>query len=811
MNYSQTEVEQLMYQGGVDRAVTMMQKAETTGQASNAPYAKEMMDHFVLPLAELISSEMNAKRAGKCQAHVMLLRELDTESVAALAVRTAMNTLMQTPAAGLRMLANHIGTTIHHELVLTAFEDQAPELYRVLTTDFQRRLSRNERHRITVFKIQAKERGIFIPDWQVGSRDQVGMWLCGQLEDIGFITIEEPIMSKGKQLDRRIILQDDVMQRIDQVKTFVAATMPKYGPCVEPPLDWTSTTNGGFRTKEMRRCHPCLIRHRLARKPIYRNANIPTVLSAVNALQRTGWRVNRRVIDTMLAAAQHFSVGEVTSQHPIPKPEKPMWLTTADTPSKEWPEEQQVEFKAWKRATAEWHTNTRLRTALYTRFYAITRSAEMYREYPAIYFVYFADSRGRLYPMTYGMNPQGTDAQKAVLEFAEGKPLVTPQAIRWFLIQGANKWGFDKATLDDRAGWHASRQEQLLAMADDPISNNGWKNADAPFQFLSWVFEYADFIRSPNTFVSHTPISMDGSCNGLQNLSAMLRDEIGGTATNLTPNKVMQDIYRKVAEAATVRMRAYTYDDPVKESIRKRWLTHGIQRKVVKRSVMTTPYGVTRRSAQDYVVSDYLATGAAPEFSKDEWADAASVLMEHAWPAIGDVIVKGRQALEWLHKAARAIIKKSDPEEPIITWTTPSGFPAAQAYYVAQEHRINSRLHGPVKIRVMSEKDEADITRHASGLAPNFVHSLDAAHLHRVSAKAASRGITSLAMIHDDYGTHAADSEELFKLIREEFVSMYQEHDPLEELRAKYPYMPFPPAKGSLDITGVLASDFFFS
>jgi len=232
---------------------------------------------------------------------------------------------------------------------------------------------------------------------------------------------------------------------------------------------------------------------------------------------------------------------------------------------------------------------------------------------------------------------------------------------------------------------------------------------------------------------------------------------------------------------------------------------------VVKRSVMTTPYGVTRRSAQDYVISDYLAKGEAECFSKEEFSAAASVLMEHAWPAIGDVIVKGRQAMEWLHKGARVIMKTPDKEQPIIWWTTPSGFPAAQSYYSVELHRINSRLHGPVKIRVLSEKDEPDVTRHASGLAPNFVHSLDAAHLHRVTAKAKTRGIDSLAMIHDDYGTHAADAQALFHLIREEFVLMYNEHDPLEELRTKYPRLPVPPAKGSLDLNGVLKSDFFFS
>ena len=808
--YSQVEVEQLMYHGGIERAVASITRAETTGQANTTPYAKEIMDTYVLPLAALIQKELDAKRAGKMRAHAQLLCELDIEAVAALSVRSVLNTLMQSPKAGLRTLANHIGTTIHHELVLTTFEESCPDLYHTLVHDFQRRLSKNERHRMTVFRLQAKENGIWIPDWQVGSRDQVGMWLMGQLEDIGMLSIEEPVMSKGKQLDRAVMLDEQIIERINKIKSFVAVTMPKYGPCVEPPRDWVSPNDGGFHTKEMRRCHPTLVRHRLARRDIYTKAEMPIVLDCANALQRTAWRVNTKLVDAMLKAAEYFSVGEVTSQVAPPQPDKPEWLTTATTPASEWPADKQLLFKQWKRGMAEWHTAMKLRTSLFTRFYAITRSAAMYQDYPAIYFTYFADSRGRFYPMTYGMNPQGTDAQKAALEFAEGKPLATADAVKWFLIQGANKWGFDKATLADRQRWHEEHHEQILSFASDPISNNGWKDADSPFQFLAWCFEYAEWQENPN-FVSRLPISMDGSCNGLQNLSAMLRDEVGGQATNLTPNTVMQDIYRKVAEAAYSRISAASYTDPTRESIRRKWVEHGIKRAVVKRSVMTTPYGVTRRSAQDYVISDYLAKGEAECFSKEEFSEAASVLMEHAWPAIGDVIVKGRQAMEWLHKGARVIMKTPDKEQPIIWWTTPSGFPAAQSYYSVELHRINSRLHGPVKIRVLSEKDEPDVTRHASGLAPNFVHSLDAAHLHRVTAKAKTRGIDSLAMIHDDYGTHAADAQALFHLIREEFVIMYNEHDPLEELRAKYPRLPVPPAKGSLDLNGVLKSDFFFS
>ena len=47
----------------------------------------------------------------------------------------------------------------------------------------------------------------------------------------------------------------------------------------------------------------------------------------------------------------------------------------------------------------------------------------------------------------------------------------------------------------------------------------------------------------------------------------------------------MADIYKLVAQAATVRMESRVYDDELKEDIRKRWLAVGINRKHTKRSV----------------------------------------------------------------------------------------------------------------------------------------------------------------------------------------------------------------------------------
>lgn len=805
---TQAQVELGMYRGGIARAEGMMNKAEEAQQAHRNPYAKEVFREFVLPLAEAIRTELAHKGPGARKAHAALLGTLDPDAVAFLAVRTALSICMGTnQEVNHRSVAFGIGLAVHNELVLDQIADSHPELYHTLAKDLGRRLSKNERHRMKVFKMQADKAGVDIIEWPLGAREQVGMYLMGLLQVLGLIEIGTEVRCGMKRVAREVWLTTEVLEKINQIRSHVALTMPTYGPCVEPPRDWVSAFDGGFHTVQLRRTHNCVVKAHASARDLYRAAEMPTFLSAVNALQRTAWQVNGRVLDVVLELAKFTSTKEIVSLSDAPKPPAPAWLADEKRPKDEWPEANMLEFLAWKREVTEWHTQRKLLGTRYGRFYSSTRSATTFRDYPAIYFVYFADSRGRLYPMTYGMSPQGSDLQKALLRFAEGKPVDTPEAIRWFHVQGANKWGFDKATLEERHQWVVDRQDLLLSFAADPINNRGWLDADSPLQFLAWCLEYADYCNDQTgEFLSHLPISMDGSCNGLQNLSALLRDPVGGQATNLTANAKMEDIYRRVAEAARARMLAGEQN-----TITAKWLAHGIDRSVVKRGVMTTPYGVTRMAAMEYVITDYLAEGKGP-FDKTEYRAAAAELMKAVWPAIGDVIVKGREAMAWLKRSARSIVKAlGDDDEPIIWWTSPSGFIASQSYFVSKVHRIRTRLAGEVAIRVLSETEDSDINRHCSGLAPNFVHSLDAAHLHLTTDRAARCGISSLAMIHDDYGTHAADAQRLYTFIREEFVSMYEGNDPVADLRAQYPMISDPPSKGDLDIRQVLQSPFFFS
>jgi DNA-directed RNA polymerase len=821
---SQVEIENQMIERGSDRALKMMATAEEHGQADRNPYAKEILAQFVLPLSEALAESVAPKAgAGKGYAHAMLLRPLALDSVAFLAVRTALAMLMGaiSPRMGvslgrkddevtLRTLSQTIGKTIYGELVLTQIEKELPDLYHHLVRDLGRRLSSSERHRVTVMRLQAAKAGLDVVEWPRGAAEQVGTFLVGMLENAGLVEVGPNTILRGKNESRAIYLGEEIISRIEQVREYVAKTMPMWGPCVEKPLDWVSGSGGGFHTPAMRRMHSTLARGSSETRELSRSADMPTVLTAANALQNTAWKINTRLLVAIRNIGVNFATKELVQEDVGSKPEKPAFL--GDREPETLDENELKVFKLWKRQVTEWWTARKINKTRVIRLSSAIAAATKFKEYPELFFVYFADSRGRFYPMTYGVNPQGSDLQKALLMFAEGCPVDTPEAIRWFHVQGANKWGFDKATLKDRHQWVVDRQAQICAFAEDPVANRDWKDADKPLQFLAWCFEYRDWVMDKDgSFRSHIPVSMDGSCNGLQNLSAMLRDDVGGAATNLIPSDTIRDIYADVAQAAMTRLKVLITGTPEEESIKLRWLDFGIQRAAVKRSVMTTPYGVTNRSAIEYVIKDYLKAGKAPVFAPQEYRLAANVLMKAVWPAIGDVVVKGREAMAWLKSSAKAILPTLSEETPLITWTSPSGFPASQSYFEENVHRINTHLKGLIKIRMLQETDTPDKNRHASGLAPNFVHSMDAAHLHLVAAECTGKGITSLAMIHDDYGTHADKSQKLYEIIRAKFVDMYSSNDPVAEFHAKYPVTSKPPSLGTLDIKEVLRSDFFFS
>lgn len=534
----------------------------------------------------------------------------------------------------------------------------------------------------------------------------------------------------------------------------------------------------------------------------------------MNALQNTAWTINQRVLEVMDNLWDERSTcGAVPSADDEPLPVKPHWLVDGVTKETMTPE-QLSEFRDWKSECVVVRDRNSRAVGKRLSFLMMLNVARKF-SHKEFHYAYQLDWRGRAYPVGLYLQPQGDDFQRGLLEFATTCPINTKEAADWLLIHGAGLWGKDKISFEERCAWVESNSEAILACAEDPYSNRFWMDADKPWQALAFCFDYAGFKAHGLGYESALPVQMDGTCNGLQNFSAMLLDPIGGSAVNLVPAERPQDIYQQVADIVTKRV-----EEAAKEGndLALMWVGN-VKRAVVKRPVMTLAYGARKFGFTDQVFQDTVKPWRQHEPETYPFGgkgfEAAQYMGALIWDAVGEVVVAARTAMDWLQEAARIVSKLGLP----INWTAPSGFLVQQNYRHRDMKSIEMQFQ---KVRISLSVDRGseklDQKKQASGISPNFVHSLDAAHMTRTICASTYAGVEAFSFIHDSYGTHAGNCAALATILREEFVTMYSEACVLtrfkEDLQAMMPdasELPSIPEKGALDLTGVLDSAFFFA
>ena len=173
--------------------------------------------------------------------------------------------------------------------------------------------------------------------------------------------------------------------------------------------------------------------------------------------------------------------------------------------------------------------------------------------------------------------------------------------------------------------------------------------------------------------------------------------------------------------------------------------------------------------------------------------------------------------MDWLAITSKVLAKAEIPT----SWVTPIGFPVVQKYNKEHGKRLNLIYGGKrMRINLAKEVPRINVRRQAQACPPNFVHSLDAAHLMKSVNRCLANGVDSFAMIHDSFGTHAGGSTEImWKALREEFLEMYSGNileEFYQDLLLRVPPevmedIPPPPLQGDADLTAVLHSDFFFA
>lgn len=791
MDASQIERENRLYTEGRDKILDTVMKAEKAGKAAALPYQNFLVRQAIEYLVGAIQRDILANAgAGAFRKYAQYLGTIDPRLAALRAIQAVLQVLLKAggldhPVPSWKVAARAAGKAVYNEYLMQHFKGLSAPLFNSLLREFDKAMTSDEAHILSVYKRKFKGEGYPVPTWGLGDIEKVGQYVLEQLMAAGFLeSWSRNEKARGKVLTvRYLVLSEELRGAALSLVDRVAAVPKVAGPMIEKPLDWDAQTNsgGGFHSENLQR---------LAAYAVQGRGPVPVAASVVdtlNTLQAVPWTINTQVLAAVRKVSQRKDFGDVVSPEPGPKPEYP---EGADEGT----------IKAWKARAHKWYSERKVRMVKHMRNQRIFQAAHDLAQYPTIWFAYYADFRGRVYARSSNVSPQGDDLGKGLLSLKEGKPL-SAAAVPWFKSAGANRFGMDKVSLEEQVKWVDENDEFFRRMASDPVAHSEWTDADSPVQFLAWVLEYARWRTDPTGFLSHLPIGQDGTCNGLQHFSALMLDPVGAAAVNLLDGPRPRDIYSDVAASVTARLQSM---DP--HPFRDGWLAHGISRKVTKRPVMTLPYGSTRYAASSFI-ADYIADEGTPPMTSippADWGAAANWLSHEVWAGMGDSVGKAMKVMAWLQDWARHAMENGKQ----VSWLTPDGLRVTSDYPRMRKVRLRSVAFNS-RLQIETPTGTSDTRKTANAVAPNFVHSLDATHMARVTLRAKAEGMTPV-MIHDDFGVHAADIPRFREIIREEFVKLYQDNTILEDLAASTGYTVPVPTKGALDVRKVLDSTYFF-
>lgn len=447
--------------------------------------------------------------------------------------------------------------------------------------------------------------------------------------------------------------------------------------------------------------------------------------------------------------------------------------------------------------------------------------AKEFSQYEEVYLPATMDFRGRVYAKPH-LNHQRADYVKAIWMFSEGKPLDTAGAA-FLKIHLANCGDFEKvskAPLKRRLEWVAANLERILDTARDPFEDLWWTEADSPFCFLAACYELGQYFCNPKGYICSLPVSIDGSCSGLQHYSAMLRDAEGAEFVNLIAAEEPKDIYKEVANIVNELVRNDP-DDPLAQE----WLAHKIDRKVTKRATMTLSYGSKQYGWREQLMEDFMdqytkevQLGQRKEHPFKEPGKASGYMAKKLDIALRKTVKAAVEGMDWLQDLASLLASENKP----VIWTTPIGFPVVNGYYEPVLKQVDIKIKGKRKRQqlLLGYTDKLKRSKQRSTIAPNAVHSMDSAHLMQVALEVKKQGINSMLMIHDSFGCLPSDMALFSYIVREQFVKMYETFDFFQAIhenalialsdKGKEKLEP-PPAKGTLDIQSVLDSQYAFA
>ena len=790
----QKKLETDMKQQGVSNRLSRIQKNIKAEKESNNDYARTIMKHGIVDLTKHINDFINRSKSGlagrKATAVHILDKFPDIDIVSFIVFKVVLDGASHTRTVTNVALA--IGGQLEDELMFSFFEKADNKLYKNLENHMKDTTHRKYR-RMAVMQHYRKQGHVY-ERLKKQEKLRLGLLMIDlMINKIGLIKLSNNGRSK-----KYIQLTESAVEWINNQKLNKYIALPVYLPCVIKPRKWTNPYDGGYHSDKLANLKIVKTEDKKLLKKL-EEQNPQHLYSAVNGLQDTGFIVNKKVLDVALELYERgIEVGCMMSAEPEPLPPKPYNIATNE-----------IARKQWRHEAAKIHDINAHNVAKRLQTLCILNTAEKYAD-TKFYHCYQADFRGRLYAVTGHFNPQGNDLAKALHLFEKGGKL-TYENCDWYKIHGANLLGHGKESynyktslLDYNYHWEATIQngvkipEERLGkniislIAEDPFENlDLWATHEKPFQLLAFCFDYVEYRKSKDNYISHLPVHLDGSNNAYQHIASLCKDNKLAKAVNIVRDSWVsnwnmhdtqpQDLYNKVLEQLMINFKSIFLAN---NQLAKDWLREDIDRSVIKKPILMIPYGGT-----DFGIVNYLERLGWREPKTQEHY---RFLCKHIRLALNQVSPSCEYVMNYLK------------EKAVTSWVSPSGFYVQQEYKKQVGKRIETKLGtNRIQLKIKEDTDIPDKKKLRASISANYIHSLDAANVHLAISKSLKKGLKQFITVHDSFATTGADIDKFIKIVRESFVELYTKNDcPI--------YKELPPI-GDYDVTEVIKALYIFS
>ena len=768
----QVELERTAIKQGLKRLQDQTLKLENQNYASATIYGVSSI-HSLLPRLVSKIEETNIRIHKGSNGYYFkeihcYLKDIDYESAAVIACKITFDKVFgYKDGSNLAInVCEAIGHAIEDECLMRHYETHAPGLLNTLKKNYWHKSIGTQQKLVVIKTLMNRYKVKQWTTWSRRIRIKLGAWLLECIMDSSKWFTREHIKI-GRKSDTFVVPTPEFMDIKDEVMANAELFAPLAWPMLIPPKDWSNEQSGGYMLNEVMHGHD------LVRRVNGDRIQGKTPLAFLNKIQKVAYTLNPFTVNVARTLqTKGIEVGKFLPIVHYDLPPKPADIAENDESK-----------QAYRRAAAEVMNKRAAEFKKSCRTRMTMEAVERFSKYERFYIPWSFDYRGRAYPIPAFLTPQDTDFGKSLIRSAD-ESYITERGKIWLAFQVATTFGRDKDTWNERQEWVADNLDTIKKVGTDPIRyRTEWENVSEPWQFLAACEEYYAVVMTEQRNTTGLFVATDATCSGLQILAGLARDKKTARLVNVLPSDRPQDAYQVVADKAKPNCPIH--------------IQKVMDRKTVKRTVMTIPYNAKPYSNRSYIRDALLEKGI--EIDKED----LTVTVQAVRDAMEHVVPGPMSVMKWIETEVSKAIKRGTIE---LQWVTPSGFVVNQRIMKKEKKNVKLQLLGEIQLKIAMDKKEADINRHRAATAPNLIHSLDASLLHL----SINKFDKPIALIHDSVLTQSVDMDELSAIIRETYMHLFAEHDYLNDFAQQIGAETEPPIIGDLQPESVIDSTYFF-